>query len=487
MKFSVLDFSDYEAGNQPGDSATLVVFIDDDNQPLTATEDAGTKAALDSLLSGKLLKKTPGAHCLVPVQSDLAAQLLAIRLKETDTPESRVKLAQATGKAIAALPEGKAYLDATQLVERHAELPQTLVSGITKACYRFTEFKSKKRPVKVGEVVILQDTINLEAAVKRGDAIGRAVNLTRTLGNRPGNHCTPSHLADEALALAEGYDELTAEIRDEAELRQMGMGSFLSVTAGTTQPAKLIEMHYRGGAKGEKPLVLIGKGITFDSGGISLKPGAGMDEMKFDMCGAATVFGVMQAVAELQLPLNVIGLIAAAENMPAGNATKPGDIVTSMSGKTIEILNTDAEGRLVLCDALTYAQELEPKLMIDMATLTGACVVALGAHAQALYSNSDDLAEQLLAAGTATHDRAWRMPLWKDYTKQLESPFADLANIGGPKAGSVTAACFLQEFVEDVDWAHLDIAGTAWDQGANKGATGRPVELLVRFLLDQAV
>ena len=268
-------------------------------------------------------------------------------------------------------------------------------------------------------------------------------------------------------------------------MRALGMGALLSVSAGSEQSAKLIVMNYKGGKTADKPQVLIGKGVTFDSGGISLKPGAKMDEMKFDMGGAASVFGTMRAIAELALPLNVVGIVAAAENMPDGKATKPGDIVTSMSGKTIEVLNTDAEGRLVLCDALTYAARFKPAAVIDIATLTGACVVALGSHATGLFANEDTLAEQLLAAGTDSHDRAWRMPLWDDYQAQIKSNFADLANIGGPGGGSITAACFLSHFARDYNWAHLDIAGSAWNS-APKGATGRPVALLTRYLLDRA-
>ncbi|MFC1579200.1 leucyl aminopeptidase, partial [Pseudomonadota bacterium] len=256
-------------------------------------------------------------------------------------------------------------------------------------------------------------------------------------------------------------------------------------SAGSDQPAKLVVMHYKGGKSGQKPYVLVGKGVTFDSGGISIKPGAKMDEMKFDMGGAASVFGTMRTVTELELPINVVGIVAAAENMPSGSATKPGDVVTSMAGKTIEVLNTDAEGRLVLCDALTYAARFQPRVVIDIATLTGACVVALGSHATGLYANDDKLAEQLLAAGTESHDRAWRMPLWDDYQKQLDSNFADIANIGGPGGGSITAACFLARFTEDYHWAHLDIAGTAWDS-TPKGASGRPVAMLSQYLIEQA-
>jgi leucyl aminopeptidase len=265
---------------------------------------------------------------------------------------------------------------------------------------------------------------------------------------------------------------------------ELGMHSLLSVSAGSDQEAKLIIMHYKGDDTTDAQHCLVGKGITFDTGGISLKPGAKMDEMKFDMGGAASVFGTLQAIAMLEAKVNVVGIVAAAENMPSGSATKPGDVVTSMAGLTIEILNTDAEGRLVLCDALTYAERFNPQSVVDIATLTGACVVALGHHATGLYANSDELAEKLLASGEATGDRAWRMPLWDEYQSQLDSPFADMGNIGGPAAGSVTAACFLSRFAKAYPWAHLDIAGSAWNS-APKGATGRPVALLTEYLKSQ--
>ncbi len=269
-------------------------------------------------------------------------------------------------------------------------------------------------------------------------------------------------------------------------MKELGMGALLSVTAGSDTPAKLIIMEYKGGKKSDKPLALVGKGVTFDSGGISIKPGAGMDEMKFDMCGAASVFGTMLTAARLELPVNIVAAVPAVENMPNGSATKPGDIVTSMSGQTIEVLNTDAEGRMILCDTLTYIGRYKPRAVVDIATLTGACVVALGSHATGLFSNDDQLAEQLLASGDETGDRAWRLPIWEDYDQQLKSNFADMANIGGKGAGSITAACFLARFTKDYSWAHLDVAGTAWQTGNQKGATGRPVALLVEYLDRQA-
>jgi leucyl aminopeptidase len=330
------------------------------------------------------------------------------------------------------------------------------------------------------------------SSASRGIAIGKAiaqgVNFARELGNLPANICTPTYLASEAKRLARGQTKLSVKVLEEKAMKALGMGSLLSVSAGSDQPAKLIVMEYHGAkqSSGKKaaPIVLVGKGITFDTGGISLKPGAAMDEMKFDMCGAASVLGTLKTVLELKLAINVIGVIAASENMPNGSATKPGDIVTSMSGQTIEILNTDAEGRLVLCDALTYCERFKPKAVIDIATLTGACVIALGNHASGLFSNNDALSQALVKAGQDANDRAWPMPLWDDYQKQLDSNFADMANIGGREAGSITGACFLSRFTKKFTWAHLDIAGTAWLSGGAKGATGRPVPLLVQYLLD---
>jgi leucyl aminopeptidase len=293
-------------------------------------------------------------------------------------------------------------------------------------------------------------------------------------------------LAKHAETLCEEFDSLNCSVLGEKKMATLGMGSLLSVGKGSAEESKLIVIEYQGAAKSKKPVVLVGKGITFDTGGISIKPGSGMDEMKFDMCGAASVLGTMRAIAEIAPKINVIAVVAAAENMPSDRASKPGDIVTSMSGKTIEILNTDAEGRLVLCDALTYAERFKPSAVIDVATLTGACIVALGKVATGLYSNNQALADELIKAGETSLDRAWQMPLWKDYQSLLDSNFADVANIGGPQAGSVTAACFLARFAENFDWAHLDIAGTAWHSGANKGATGRPVPMLTRFIMQRA-
>ena len=326
---------------------------------------------------------------------------------------------------------------------------------------------------------------NTETALRRGQAIGKAVNRARELGNLPGNVCTPTYLAQQATIIADRNRSVTTQILNEKQMAKLGMGSLLSVSAGSAEEAKLIVIRHKGARADSKPYAIVGKGITFDTGGISLKAGGGMDEMKFDMCGAASVIATMACVADLKLPINVVGVVAAAENMPGSRATKPGDIVTSMSGKTIEVLNTDAEGRLVLCDALTYVEKFNPRSVIDIATLTGAAVATFGSLANALLSNNDKLAETLIDCGQDSLDRAWQLPLWDEYQGLINSNFADIANIGGPRAGTITAACFLSRFTEKQKWAHLDIAGSAWHSGAQKGATGRPVPLLVEYLIRQ--
>ena len=319
--------------------------------------------------------------------------------------------------------------------------------------------------------------------VLKGVAIANGMALTRSLGDLPSNICTPSHLAETAKSLAQSYN-LKYEILEESDMQSMGMNSLLSVSKGSNEPGKLISISYNS-AGDEKPIVLVGKGVTFDSGGISLKPGAKMDEMKFDMCGAASVLGVMRAVAEMKLPVNLTVVVPTVENMPAHNASKPGDVVKSMSGQTIEILNTDAEGRLILCDALTYCEKFDPKVVIDIATLTGAVIIALGKHHSGLMVNDQSLADDLKEAGSDAMDTVWQLPLDDEYDELLKSNFADMANIGGREAGTVTAACFLARFTKDYRWAHIDIAGTAWIGGSKKGATGRPVPLLTEYIMKQ--
>jgi leucyl aminopeptidase len=355
--------------------------------------------------------------------------------------------------------------------------------------YRFDQLKSKKdskrRQAKFGLGLIEKPSTLVARALERGTALTAGISLAKDLGNLPSNICTPSYLARQAQELAKDY-KLKCQVLEEKDMEKLGMGALLSVTKGSREPAKLVVLQYQGGAKKNKPVVLVGKGITFDTGGISLKPAAEMDEMKYDMSGAGSVLGTLKAVAEMGLAINVVGIIPTCENMPGGNATKPGDVVTSMSGQTIEILNTDAEGRLILSDALTYAERFDPAAVVDIATLTGACVIALGHVASGLYANDEELAHELLAAGQAAWDRAWHMPLWDDYQDQIKSPFADMANIGGRPAGSVTAACFLARYAKKYKWAHLDVAGTAWRSGKDKGSTARPVPLLTTFLINRA-
>ncbi len=357
--------------------------------------------------------------------------------------------------------------------------------------YRFDRLKSKqdneRRPLRrlIFNVPSRRELTPGDAALQAARAIVAGTNLTRDLGNLPPNICTPSYLGEQGLQLAQDYERIETEVLGPKEMEELGMGALLGVARGSREEPRLVVMRYQGGRPDEKPVVLVGKGITFDSGGISIKPAAAMDEMKYDMCGAASVFGTLKAVAELELPINVVGVVPSCENLPDGNALKPGDIVTSMSGQTIEILNTDAEGRLILCDALTYAERFEPAAVIDIATLTGACVIALGHVAHGLLGNHSPLINELLAASRSSGDRAWELPLWDEYGESLSSNFADMANVGGRAAGTITAASFLSRFTKAYQWAHLDIAGTAWKTGDAKGATGRPVPLLTQFLLDR--
>lgn len=441
------------------------------------------------------IKPTHNNFLMISEPPGLAAQRLLIYStgKDTLNEQSFLELLSGLAGQLTKLPIKSAAvsLEGVEVCDRDTPwMAQQLGRRLGEASYLFNPFESAdKKPTTLKKVSLLQTArTGLEAnkrALAIGSAIGSGVNQARELGDLPGNICTPSYLATQAKTLADQYSNMTCKVLSEKQMQDLGMGSLLSVTAGTEQPAKMIVLEYKGGTRGSKPVVLVGKGVTFDSGGISLKPGAGMDEMKYDMCGAASVFGTLSAAADCQLPLNVVGIIPTVENMPSGRATKPGDIVTSMSGQTIEILNTDAEGRLILCDALTYAGRYKPSVVVDIATLTGACVMALGSHASGLLSNDDPLAEQLETAGQNSGDRVWRLPLWKEYDKQLKSNFADMANIGGREAGTITAACFLGRFTKNYRWAHLDIAGTAWNSGANKGATGRPVPLLMQFLLEQ--
>jgi leucyl aminopeptidase len=434
-----------------------------------------------------LLHNVPGTLCERVLLVGLGKEKEFREKEYRDAIRCAVKTLNETGAF-----DGTLFLTETTVKKRSVAWrirQATIVAQET--VYRFDDFKSKKdevrRPLRKLTFAVERrsELAAAEEAMTQGLAIAAGMALAKNLGNLPGNVCTPAYLGETAKKIAHEYG-IDCQVLERADMDALGMHSLLSVAKGSHQPPKLIVLQYKGGRSDEKPLVLVGKGITFDSGGISLKPGADMDEMKYDMCGAASVLGTIKAIAQMKLPINLTVIVPASENMPGGAASKPGDIVTSMSGQTIEILNTDAEGRLVLCDALTYAERFEPETVIDVATLTGACVVALGHVATGLFANNDGLARELAHAGDEAHDRAWKMPLWDDYQDLLKSPFADMANIGGRYAGSISAACFLSRFSKKFEWAHLDIAGTAWKSGADKGATGRPVPLLTHYLLKRA-
>jgi leucyl aminopeptidase len=413
--------------------------------------------------------------------------------KEYNAKRAR-KACRTIAKLLTERPGDSAALAIAELVPPDQDLGwlvHTLVAALGDAAYRFNGYKGKEEvtPVRLQHVDLHVNEDQVEDARQaclESEAILAGSNHARDLGNTPPNDLYPEALAESALDLAKQYRKLKVTVLDEKDLEELGANAILAVGRGSERPPRLVALDYRGAGKDEAPIVLVGKGITFDTGGISLKPGEAMDEMKYDMCGAATVLGVMKAVAELKLRLNVVGVVTSAENMPDGRASRPGDIIKTLSGQTVEILNTDAEGRLVLCDALTWVERFKPKAVIDIATLTGACIIALGHQTSAVLGNDADLIDALKKAGTASHDRAWELPLWEEYQEQLKSNFADMANIGGRPAGTITAACFLARYAENYPWAHLDIAGVAWKSGKEKGATGRPVPLLMRYLLDQA-
>ena len=480
-------------------SACVVVGVFE-TRKLSAPADGIDKAARrllgDLLKSGDMDGKAGATLLLHKVPGTFADRVLLVGLgKESAFNEKAYRNAIAT--AVRSLHEtgaadGTLYLPELPVKKRGIawRIRQAVIVALD-ALYRFDQLKSKKDPVQrplcklAFNVARRSEIAEAESALGEGYAIAEGQKLMKDLANLPGNHCTPAHLAEQALALGKQHG-LAVDVLERADMEKLGMNTLLAVAQGSCQPPKFIVFKYNGGTKGDKPVVLVGKGITFDTGGISLKPAAEMDEMKYDMSGAASVFGTLKAAALMRLPLNIVGIVPSTENMPGGKAIKPGDIVTSMSGQTVEILNTDAEGRLILCDALTYAERFDPACVVDIATLTGACVVALGNVATGLLANDDALAVELLAAGNDAYDRAWQLPLWDDYQEQLKSPFADMANIGGRMAGTITAACFLARYAEKYKWAHLDVAGTAYRGGEKKGSTGRPVPLLSHFLLARA-
>jgi leucyl aminopeptidase len=478
-------------------TACLVVGIFSKRQltPLAEQLDKSSKGALQRILKRGDMNGESGQQLLVyDLPGIKAERILLIGLgKQGDF--GRKQYTESVSTAVNSLNEKHAMEAIWGLCETlngDFSLTQVIRESVISAeasLYKFNATKSEVKKIQrplTRLALFLHDRRHLKAAQKalsQACAIADGIELTKNLANLPGNICTPSYLADQAQKLGHNETRLKVRILDEKQMAKLGMGALLSVARGSRQPAKLIIMEYSGGKPGSKPVVLVGKGLTFDAGGISLKPAAAMDEMKYDMCGGATVIGTVKAALAMDLPINLIGVVPASENLPDGDANKPGDIVTSMSGQTIEILNTDAEGRLILCDALTYCERFNPAVVIDIATLTGACVVALGNHASGLMANDESLTKALLAAGENTGDRAWQLPLWDDYQEQLDSNFADMANVGNKGAGTITAACFLSRYTKKFKWAHLDIAGTAWLSGASKGATGRPVGLLTQFLI----
>ena len=472
-----MEFSLINTQIQKFDGDMVVVFA---NSKIDFADDN-----VQQLIKLNHFESKPGSTLLLSlVKGFKAKQVLVVGLGELpNTAKNYIK----------ALTSASAILNSTQA--KSAMIEQVEIEGFDQGWrHRMSARVLKDSGYKVQQVgvqgqddplenIAIQSTYNDAHELLQGRSIASGMRLTRHLGDLPPNICTPTYLAQTAQELANEFN-LDCEVLEEADMRKLGMGSLLSVSKGSIEAPKLISLSYRGDGD-SKPIVLVGKGVTFDSGGISLKPGAGMDEMKYDMCGAASVLGAMRAIAEIKPKINLTIVVPAVENMPAHNASKPGDVVTSMSGQTIEILNTDAEGRLILCDALTYVEKFNPEVVIDTATLTGAVIVALGKHHCGLMANDQELADDLLTAGKVSLDSAWQLPLDDEYDELLKSNFADMGNIGGREAGTVTAACFLARYTKKYRWAHLDIAGTAWVSGAKKGATGRPVPLLTQYILDQ--
>ncbi len=454
--------------------------------------DKASKGALAAALKAASFSGRPGAVLpLFNLPGVAASRVIVYGVGEANALSA--KDARTCGRVVALSANEQSIADVAvfPLGEEAVASMSQMVLGVSDACYRFDETKGRAAKAKTETPTLKRVRFGLPesahkaapSALKAAVASAHGIEFAKYLGNLPANHCTPARLGDEAKKLTKSHG-LKVTVMDRKQIEKLGMGSFLSVTNGSDEPPRFIVMEYMGGKKGQAPTVFVGKGVTFDTGGISLKPAENMDHMKWDMMGAATVFGVMKAVAEIKPKQNIVGLVVACENMPSGKATKPGDVFTSMSGQTIEVLNTDAEGRLILCDALTYAERYKPRAVIDIATLTGACVVALGSVNAGLFATNDQLADAILASGKKTNDRFWRMPLEEDYQEALNSNFADMANVAGREGGAITAACFLWRFAKKYDWAHLDIAGVAYKgAGKEKGATGRPVAALVDYVV----
>lgn len=495
-----MEFSVKSGSPEKQRSACIVVGVFEPRRLTAVAEqlDEISEGYISNLLRrGDLEGKAGQMLLLHHVPNVLSERVLLVGCgKERELDERQYK--QIIAKTIQTLNETGSMEAVCFLTELHVKGRDTYwkvrqaVEATEDSLYTFLHLKTKKgeprRPLRkiVFNVPTRRELTVGERAIDHGLAVSKGARATKDVANMPPNICNPVYLWEQAQKLASEYDTITAESVDETQMAELGMQAYLAVSRGSHNDAMMSIIHHRGGPSDQAPIVFVGKGLTFDAGGISIKPGEAMDEMKYDMGGAAGVLGLMHTVAELNLPINVIGVLAGCENMPDGNAYRPGDILTTMSGQTVEVLNTDAEGRLVLCDALTYVERFEPELVVDLATLTGACIVALGHHASALMSQHNPLAHELLNASEQSADRAWRLPLWDDYQDQLESPFADMTNLGGKPAGSITAGCFLSRFTKKYNWAHIDIAGTAWRSGKNKGATGRPVPMLTQFLMNRA-
>ncbi len=494
MKYALNSHNNPATDSQ--DCVVIPVFSEDKKVILSNAGNQLDKASAGEISSildkGDFKANTSDTQMLYDVAGIKASRVLLVGCGKSSDFEAQTvnQVSQAASKTLqkTSIKSVSCYLsDSITGKPKSTAITQTII-GFADSLYQLQDYKSKKKDAPSLEEVCVSLSNGFDesaqTALDNGIAISEGMKLTRDLANHPGNVCTPTFIAETATSLANDYKSVDIDVLEEADMEKLGMHSFLSVSKGSDEPGKMIILQYFGAKnKKQQPIALVGKGVTFDTGGISLKPGANMDEMKFDMGGAAGMLGTLKACAEMQLDINVVVVLAAAENMPSARASKPGDIVTSMKGITIEVLNTDAEGRLVLCDALTYVGKYNPSIVIDAATLTGACIVALGHHICAVLSNDDALANDLMDAGNTIHDRAWRLPMGDDYKKQLKSSFADLGNIGAGGAGTITAACFLGEFTKDYKWAHLDIAGTAWK---GKDATGRPVPLLSQFLINQA-
>jgi leucyl aminopeptidase len=472
------------------DAVVLGVYEDKSLPAATAEVDSAAAGAIRRLLEAGDVSGKPGTvNRLFHLAGVKAPRVLLVGLGEPRKLDAARyhKACTEAAKALASGPSRRVanFLPEVELAGRDgAWRSRQAAVAADVACYRYTATVKPKNGAGLEELLLPEAAGEAVLAQARGIAAG--VALARELGNLPPNICNPGYLADTARRIAAEETGVTAEVLERDEMQRLGMGALLAVAQGSANPPRLVVLRWQGAGEADKPYVLVGKGITFDTGGVNLKVAGGIEEMKYDMCGAATVIGAFLAAVRMKVALNVIAVVPAVENMPDGNSYRPSDVLTSMSGLTIEVGNTDAEGRLILCDALTYARRFEPAALVDVATLTGACVIALGKHAHGLMSKHDDLAAELLGAGEAALDRAWRLPLWDEYQQQLESAFADLYNIGGKGAGAITAGCFLARFAEGQRWAHLDIAGTAWDEGRKGMATGRPVPLLAQWLLERA-